>query len=158
MMLWTIIRKEIVSHILSLRFGVTFILFILLIFASISVTNCEPRFSLRAEAGICIDLVRSLPPPPSSVSVCDIRPSSKPLTTALCARQKWFTIKLEGKDLSEQQVAKVVVLIMHFFDPDLERCLRLYNFILLKPKTRLHFPMGVLGSLLQEDWAQLPLR
>ena len=38
MMLWTIIRKEIVSHILSLRFGVTFILFILLIFASIYVT------------------------------------------------------------------------------------------------------------------------
>ena len=40
-MLWTLIRKEIVSHVLSLRFGVTFILFILLVFASIYVTAKE---------------------------------------------------------------------------------------------------------------------
>jgi len=38
-MLTTLIRKEIVSHVLSLRFGVTFILFILLVFASIYVTT-----------------------------------------------------------------------------------------------------------------------
>jgi len=37
----TLLRKEIVSHILSLRFGVTFILFILLVFASIYVTTQE---------------------------------------------------------------------------------------------------------------------
>jgi len=42
-MLLTLIRKEIVSHILSLRFGVTFILFILLVFASIYVTSNEYR-------------------------------------------------------------------------------------------------------------------
>ncbi len=35
----TLIRKEIVSHVLSLRFGVTFVLFILLVFASIYVTT-----------------------------------------------------------------------------------------------------------------------
>ena len=40
-MRWTLIRKEIVSHVLSLRFGVTFILFILLVFASIYVTTRE---------------------------------------------------------------------------------------------------------------------
>ena len=34
----TLFRKEIVSHVLSLRFGVTFILFILLVFASMYVT------------------------------------------------------------------------------------------------------------------------
>ena len=36
-MLLTLIRKEIVSHILSLRFGVTFVLFLLLVFASMYV-------------------------------------------------------------------------------------------------------------------------
>ena len=36
-----VLRKEILSHILSLRFGVTFILFILLVFASIYVTTHE---------------------------------------------------------------------------------------------------------------------
>jgi len=40
-MLWLIIRKEIVSHILTLRFGVTFILFLVLIFASIYVSVGE---------------------------------------------------------------------------------------------------------------------
>jgi ABC-type transport system involved in multi-copper enzyme maturation permease subunit len=40
-MLALIIRKEILSHILSLRFGVTFVLFFLLIFASIYVTVDE---------------------------------------------------------------------------------------------------------------------
>lgn len=40
-MFGTIIRKEIVSHVLTLRFGVTFILFILLVFASIYVTTHE---------------------------------------------------------------------------------------------------------------------
>ena len=38
MMLFMLIRKEILSHVLSLRFGITFILFILLVFASIYVT------------------------------------------------------------------------------------------------------------------------
>ncbi len=40
-MFWTLVRKEILSHLLSLRFGVTFILFILLVFASIYVTTNE---------------------------------------------------------------------------------------------------------------------
>lgn len=40
-MLVTLIRKEVLSHVLSLRFGVTFILFILLVFASIFVTTNE---------------------------------------------------------------------------------------------------------------------
>ena len=38
-MFLTLLRKEIISHILTLRFGVTFILFILLVFASIYVTT-----------------------------------------------------------------------------------------------------------------------
>lgn len=40
-MLLTLIRKEVVSHVLSLRFGVTFLLFILLVFASLFVTTQE---------------------------------------------------------------------------------------------------------------------
>ena len=40
-MLGLIIRKEILSNILSLRFGVTFLLFIVLIFTSIYVTANE---------------------------------------------------------------------------------------------------------------------
>lgn len=46
-MLRLIIRKEIVSHILSLRFGVTFILFIILVFAGIYVTVNEHRLELN---------------------------------------------------------------------------------------------------------------
>jgi ABC-type transport system involved in multi-copper enzyme maturation permease subunit len=42
-MFLTLVRKEIVGHVLSLRFGVTFILFILLVFASIYVTTNEYR-------------------------------------------------------------------------------------------------------------------
>jgi len=42
-MLLTIVRKEVVSHVLSLRFGVTFILFILLVFTSIYVTTEEHK-------------------------------------------------------------------------------------------------------------------
>lgn len=37
-MFWTMLRKEIVGHVLTLRFGVTFILFLLLVFASMFVT------------------------------------------------------------------------------------------------------------------------
>jgi len=40
-MLARIIRKEILSHILTLRFGVTFVLFIVLVFASIFVSVRE---------------------------------------------------------------------------------------------------------------------
>ncbi|GAG36479.1 unnamed protein product, partial [marine sediment metagenome] len=40
-MLFRVIRKEIVAHILSLRFAVTFMLFIVLVFASIYVAVNE---------------------------------------------------------------------------------------------------------------------
>ncbi len=50
-MFLTLIRKEILSHVLSLRFGVTFILFILLVFASIYVTTNEYQRDLTQHAG-----------------------------------------------------------------------------------------------------------
>ena len=45
-MLGLIIRKEILSNILSLRFGVTFLLFIVLIFTSIYVTANEHKMEI----------------------------------------------------------------------------------------------------------------
>jgi len=46
-MLLLLIRKEILSHVLSLRFGVTFMLFIVLIFAGIYVTVNEYQLDLQ---------------------------------------------------------------------------------------------------------------
>ena len=52
-MLRTIIRKEIISHVLSLRFAVTFSLFLLLVFASFYVTaNQYERESALYSAGV----------------------------------------------------------------------------------------------------------
>jgi len=45
-MFLALLRKEIVSHVLTLRFGVTFILFLLLVFASAYVTTNEYRRDL----------------------------------------------------------------------------------------------------------------
>ena len=49
-MFGTLLRKEVVAHVLSLRFGVTFMLFILLVFASLYVTTHAYTGSIKQKA------------------------------------------------------------------------------------------------------------
>jgi len=108
-MFLALLRKEIVSHVLTLRFGVTFILFLLLVFASAYVTTNEYRRdldeALAANRAAQADLRRayeqgrdtgdnfytvfyrqgrkeSLPPPPLSSLVQGLRPGTPAMVQA----------------------------------------------------------------------------
>ncbi len=126
-MFFALMRKEIIAHVLSLRFGVTFALFLLLVFASIYVTTNEYRrdqdeaFAVDRAADADLRKIfteeekvedrfyavfyhhgrrEAVPPPPMSSLVQGLRPAMPAAVQITPGNSRYVGRSIEGNPLA----------------------------------------------------------